>query len=320
MAVEVPEGLLGTVVAIRPRRALVRVGEREVGCDLRRGLLQGARLERNRLVVGDRVRVAVKGDGPAVLLAVLPRETRISRVDSVRPPREHVIAANVDLLLVLQAIDEPKFNPRGLDRLLVLGEAGGVRCAVVINKIDLGRLDEAEAIGAPYRRIGYPVLPTCALSGQGIVELARHLLGRTTILVGPSGVGKSTLLNRLIPGLQLRTGEISAATHRGIHTTTRVDHLDLPDGGVVLDTPGLRSVQPWTRPDELARHFPEMRPLLGACHFRDCLHRSEPGCAILAAAASGEIAAARHESYLRILTGLMQIEAGEVADLRSERE
>jgi len=315
-----PEGLLGTVVAIRPRRLLVRVGEREVGCELRKGMLQGERLERNRLVVGDRVRVAIVGDESAVLLAVLPRETKISRFDSLRPPREHVIAANVDLLLALQAVDEPVFNPRGLDRLLVLGEAGGVRCAVVVNKIDLGRLDEVEPRVAEYRRIGYPVHLTCALSGQGIGELARHLSGRTTILMGPSGVGKSTLLNRLIPGLQLRTGEISAATSRGVHTTTRVDHIDLPDGGVVLDTPGLRAVQPWTRPEELAGHFPEMRPLLGTCRFRDCLHHSEPGCAIRAAVEEGAIAEARHESYVRILMGLVLGEAGDLSDLRSGRE
>lgn len=320
MATADPEGLVGTVVAIRPRRALVRVGEREIGCDLRRGMLQGERLERNRLVVGDRVRVAIPGDKPAVLLAVLPRDTKISRVDSVRPPREHVIAANVDLLVALQAVDEPLFNPRGLDRLLVLGEAGGVRCAVVVNKIDLGRLDEVEPRVAAYRKIGYPVHLTCALGGQGIGELARHLSGRTTILVGPSGVGKSTLLNHLIPGLQQRTGEISAATNRGVHTTTRVDHIDLPDGGVVLDTPGLRAVQPWTHPEALAGHFPEMRAFIGACRFRDCLHQSEPGCAIRAGVAEGLIAEARHASYLRILAGLLLEDGGEVSDLRSDRE
>ncbi len=315
------EESLGTVVAVRPRRVLVRVGEREVNCDLRRGMLQGRRLERNRLVVGDHVRVAMAGQEPAVLLAVLPRETKVSRVDSVRPPREHVIAANVDLLLALQAVDEPVFNPRGLDRLLVLGEAGGVRCAVVVNKIDLGRLDEIESLVAAYRRIGYPVHLTCALSGQGIAELARDLTGRTAILVGPSGVGKSTLLNRLIPGLQLRTGEISVATSRGIHTTTRVDHIDLPEGGVVLDTPGLRAVQPWTRPEELAHHFPEMRPFLGACRFRDCLHQGEPGCAIRTAVEEGAVAEARHASYRRILAGLLHgTVGGELSDLRSEGE
>lgn len=312
--------LAGTVVAIRPRRAVVRVGEREYGCDLRRGLLQGARHERNRFVVGDRVRIVAEQDDEAVLREILPRDTKISRVDSVRPLREHVIAANIDLLVALQAVDDPPFNPRVLDRLLVVGEVGGARCMIVLNKIDLGRLDEIERLIAGYRRIGYPVALTCAISGKGLDDLTRHLTGQTSILLGASGVGKSTLLNRLIPGLQLRTGEISAASGRGIHTTTRVDHVDLPGGGVVLDTPGLRAIQPWTRPEALATQFPEMRPHLGACRFRDCLHRSEPGCAVRAAVASGEIAAARHESYVRILDGLMMSDVGEIPDVESESE
>jgi ribosome biogenesis GTPase / thiamine phosphate phosphatase len=314
------EELAGTVVAIRPRRVQVRVGEHEYGCDLRRGLLQGARLERNRLVVGDRVRVAVERGEEAVLLEILPRDTKISRLDSVRPLREHVIAANIDLLLALQAVDDPPFNPRVLDRLLVVGEAGGVRCIVVLNKIDLARLEELDAWVAGYRRIGYPVALTCALSGQGLDELTQHLAGQTTILLGPSGVGKSTLLNRLIPGLQLRTGEISAARGRGIHTTTRVDHLDLPGGGVVLDTPGLRAIQPWTSPEALSAQFPEMRPHLGGCHFRDCLHHSEPGCAVRAAVDAGAIDAARYESYVRILEGLRVSDGGEILDPETKSE
>ncbi len=311
---------VATVVAIRPRRAQVRVDEREYGCDLRRGLLQGARLERNRLAVGDRVGIVVERGEEAVLREILPRHTKISRVDSVRPLREHVIAANIDLLLALQAVDEPPFNPRVLDRLLVMGEAGGAGCLIVLNKIDLGRLEENERLISGYRRIGYPVVLTCGLSGQGLDELAEHLTGRVSILLGASGVGKSTLLNRLIPGLQLRTGEISAASGRGVHTTTRVDHLDLPGGGVVLDTPGLRTLQPWTRPEALAGHFPEMRPHLGACRFRDCLHRSEPGCAVRAALARGEIDEARHDSYLRILAGLVMSDVGEVPHAETDGE
>ncbi len=313
---------MGTVIAVRPRWIRVRVGKRDVGCDLRKGLLRRIRGQRSPIAVGDRVSLVIRPDGRGVLHEILPRNRCISRLGSLRPRREQVIAANVDQLLGLQAMDLPRFNHRGLDRLLVLGEAGGVDCGVCLNKVDLAEKSAAEDLLRVYREIGYPVFPTSAIGGQGLCDLALFLRGKKTLMLGPSGVGKSTLLNQLIPGLRLRVGMVSAATRRGVHTTVRVDYVELPDGGVVLDSPGLRAIQPWTSPEALAEHFPEMRSLLGSCRYRNCLHRGEPDCAVRAAAEMGGIDAARYESYLRILEGLLvdEKESGTVPRLEPKGE
>jgi len=302
----------GVVIAVRPQRVHVRVGGETVTCDVRRGLQQRQRAQRTPLVVGDEVLLERSDAGPPAIAEILPRRSKISRVGSIRPRREHVIAANVDQLLALQSVDEPPFNARGLDRLLVLGEAGGVDCAVCINKLDLAAPDRTGQLAAPYLQIGYPVFPTSALHGTGLEAVKAYLTGKMSLIVGPSGGGKSTLLNRLMPGLDLPTREVSASSGRGVHTTTRVDYLPLPGGGAVLDTPGLRSIQPWIDDADLARHFPEMRDHIDRCRFRDCRHESEPACAVRAALDRKEIPPARYESYLRMLGGLVSEQDGDV--------
>lgn len=294
----------GVVIAVRPRRVQVRTEEATRWCDVRRGLLHGEREQRTPLVVGDRVRLFRSGGSDWSIESRLARGNRISRLGSLRPLREHVIAANVDQVLALQSVAQPAFNARGLDRFLALGESAGASCAICLNKCDLASAGDTERLVAPYRAIGYLVMPTCALFGDGLGQVQAFLAGRTTLLVGPSGSGKSTLLNRLIPGLELPTREVSASTGRGVHTTTRVDYLPLPGGGAVLDSPGLRSVQPWIEPHRLSGLFPEMRAKLAGCRFRDCHHQSEPGCAVRAAVEAGAIDPQRYDSYLRMLRGL----------------
>jgi ribosome biogenesis GTPase / thiamine phosphate phosphatase len=300
------ESTTGTVIAVRPRRIIVQTDTLVVPCDMRRGLLQGHRDQRNLIAVGDQVALTVDEGNEAVgvLQEVLPRHSKISRIGSLKPVREHVIAANVDQLLALQAVTQPQFNARSLDRFLTLGEVGGISCAVCLNKLDLTDAEYCEKLLKPYRVIGYSVFTTSAITGDGVDEVADFLRGKTTILLGPSGAGKSTLLNGLMPGLDLRTKEVSTSSGRGVHTTTRVDYLPLPDGGVVLDTPGLRSIQPWIEPSRLATMFPEMRDSLGQCRFRDCMHITEPGCAIREKLETGEINADRYESYRRLFQGL----------------
>lgn len=297
---------LGTVVAVRPRWVLVRIAGREVRCEIPKGLKQGVRTQRHLAAVGDQAVVELQREGHGVLRRIEPRRTKVSRLGSLRPKREHVIAANVDLLLAVMSVGQPRFYAHTLDRLLLIGDVGGVGSAICLNKIDLAASGETEGLLEPYRKLGVPIFPTCALTGEGLEGLRDFLGGRATVLLGQSGVGKSALLNDLVPGMRQRTDEVSASSGRGVHTTSRVDYVDLPGGGVVLDTPGVKAIQPFgVEPAELASFFPEFGAHLGSCRFNDCLHRGEPGCSISAAAEVGEIPPARLVSYVRILEGLL---------------
>jgi ribosome biogenesis GTPase len=212
-----------------------------------------------------------------------------------------MLAANIDQIVCVQSFQDPPLNVRALDRFLLLAESAQVPGIVVVNKLDLRAGPERGEL-SHYPSIGIPVLETSARTGRGIEELRTLLFRRVTVLVGPSGVGKSSLLNAIIPHLNLRTGSISRATSKGVHTTVRVEWIDLVCGGVVLDTPGLRAIAPWgIDASNLPMAFPELRCLAGACRFLDCRHHHEPECAVRAAVEHGRIPAFRYDSYIRIL-------------------
>jgi ribosome biogenesis GTPase len=188
-----------------------------------------------------------------------------------------------------------------LDRFLVIAEGNELQARVVINKAELTDERLTRERFADYERAGYPVHYTSAKAGIGMEELHEALLGRTSALSGPSGVGKSSLLNALYPGLNLRVGEISESVNKGRHTTVGALLHPLPDGGFVADTPGLREIGMWgLEAGQLDRCYREFRPLLDGCRFNDCTHRVEPGCAVRDAVASGSISAARYDSYLKL--------------------
>lgn len=274
-------------------------------CALRGRLKQGGL----KLAVGDEVELERDERAGTVAIAeILPRRSKLARRAPGGGHGERIVAANLDQVVVVFAVVKPAPHPRMLDRFLVIAEANQLAARIVVNKVDLASETEARAMFADHLRAGYPVhLTSTKDGGRGLVELHEALHGRTSALTGPSGVGKSSLLNALYPGLKLRVGEISESVNKGRHTTVGALLHPLPDGGFVADTPGLREIGLWgLEPSALADCFPEFRPLTPLCRFGDCTHTVEPGCAVLDAVARGEVSAARHESYRRLREELEQ--------------
>ena len=273
-----------------------------------RGRIKKDRQSSDLAVIGDRVAVATLPDGSGMIEEVEPRRTKFSR----RQPgprgvwREDLLVANVDQVLVVFACADPPPHLRLVDRFLIVAEANEVDAVLVANKVDLVGEAKARELFGEYERIGYPVEYVSARGAINVDRLRDRLAGRVSVVTGPSGVGKSTLLNAVQPGLQLATGEVSEVLHKGRHTTVSAELIPVqgPAGGWVADTPGLRELGLFQiPPDELAMSFPEMRPLLGTCAFNDCTHVHEPRCAIRAAVQRHDISEERYESYRRLVAG-----------------
>lgn len=255
------------------------------------------------LAAGDQVLVEFEEED-AIVRGIAPRRTRLSRPEAGNHERqfEQVLAANVDVLLIVTAIKSPPFRAGLVDRFLIAAQLGGVAPVLCLNKIDLD--DEEPAEVAAYRELGMQVFKTSCVSGAGIAELRAALTGKTCAVCGHSGVGKSSLLNALEPSLDLHTQEISTSD-RGRHTTTSGRLYTLSCGTRIIDTPGIRALGLWgVSPEELAWFFPEIAETAQACKFRNCTHTHEPHCAVVAAVESGELSRHRYDSYLRIRASL----------------
>jgi ribosome biogenesis GTPase len=270
-----------------------------------RGRLKKTELNSEIAVIGDMVEVVATDRTHGAIEQVYPRQTRLSRVKVLSGGhKEDLIVANVDLALIVVALAEPEFHPRMLDRYLVICENNNIEARIIASKADLVDAQQAEELMAPYRAIGYMVELVSARTGQGIATVQSWLPGHVSVVTGKSGVGKSSLLNRVQPELALAVGDVSGAVNKGRHTTTVAQLIPLPDGGYVADTPGIREIGLWQiSADDLAYGFREFQEFLDDCRFSDCTHIHEPDCAVLAAVAQGAISTQRHDSYRRLLTG-----------------
>jgi ribosome biogenesis GTPase / thiamine phosphate phosphatase len=291
----VVSGLLGMILERDGATYRVATADGEL-----RAVLRGKVKQRStRLVVGDRVLLESDSGGDLRgITQIEPRTTLLERrVPEGRGARP--VAANIDQVFVVTSATHPAPVPQLIDRLLVVAEANEIPAAVVVNKVDL---DPGEPLARRLRGAGYRVHCTSVRTGQGVAEFAAALTGRISVVTGPSGAGKSSLLNAVQPGLQLRTGELSARVGRGKNTTVSAVMIPLDAGGYLVDTPGFSEVGLWAiDPKELASCFPEFRPFIGECRYADCRHVSEPGCQISEAVERGQIAADRLESYRVLL-------------------
>ena len=273
-----------------------------VRCRIRGRLrLKGVR-STNPVVVGDEVASEADEGGDYVIADILPRRNYVIRRASNLSKESHIIAANVDQALLMASLRSPETPTEFVDRFLVTCEAYKVPVTILLSKLDLQDAEAVAEFRAVYEGAGYRVLEVSVREGRGVEEVRELLAGRTTLVSGNSGVGKSTLIQAIDPSLDIRTGEISESHHKGRHTTTFSTMYPLAGGGAVIDTPGIKGFGLIDIDDaELWHYFPEMMRAAPDCRFYNCTHTHEPGCALVGAVREGKIAYARYESYLKIL-------------------
>lgn len=259
----------------------------------------------NPVAVGDIVTVAKASDDADYITAISPRTNYIIRRASNLSKESHILASNLDLAILVATLREPVTTTTFIDRFLATAEAYSVSAALVLNKEDMWDDDDrelADALKNLYTSIGYPVFFVSAATGIGLKPLKEFISNKITLLVGNSGVGKSSLINALVPGTELRTGEISDIHHTGTHTTTFSEMIDLPEGGAVIDIPGVRGFGTIDfAPEEVGHFFPEIFRTSRDCRYSDCKHTGEPGCAVIPAVEEHYISESRYASYLSIL-------------------
>ncbi len=296
----------GVIVEVSSSLCRVDLGERTLLCSVRGSLSAEETGYTNVVAVGDKVMISENGLEHGVVEAILPRRSFLARPDLLRPHLQQVIVANADQLLIVASWREPHIWLELIDRYLIAGQRYNLQPIICVNKVDLA--DDEEALHStlrPYRDLGYRVILSSALTGKGVGKLRRALSGKTTVLAGLSGVGKSSLLTAVQPGLQLRVSEVSEQSREGRHTTTQVVMHRLNLGGFVIDTPGIREFDlGGLRQRELAGFYPEISAVAVDCRFDDCTHTHEPGCAVKLAVEQDRISAMRYDNYVKIYATL----------------
>lgn len=287
---------------IGANRCRVQLDEgRPLDCAVRRLVRTMARDARNAVVAGDRVQVRPEDETTGLLVRVEPRRAVLSRGQA---GREHVIAANVEQAAIVVSTIDPPLKLGLVDRFIVSAERGGIRPVVCINKVDLADVVALQPVAGLYAQLGYDVVLTSAQCGAGVPRLRQLLRGRQTVFCGQSGVGKSSLLNALHPGLNRPTGDVSGDTGKGRHTTRVAELVPINGDAWVVDTPGIRQLELWdVIPEEVEGYFREFRPFVPDCRFPDCTHTHEAACGVQRAVRQGHVSELRYQSYLRIVMG-----------------
>lgn len=298
----IPDGLRGVVIEVSTGLCRVDMGNRVLLCALRGSLSAESTGFTNVIAVGDEVVISENGSEQGVVEQVLPRRSILARPDVHDSHLKHVIVANVDQLLIVGSWREPHLWLELVDRYLISAERDNLEPIVCVNKIDLAaNRDEVTTLLRPYRELGIDVIYTSIISGEGIDVLRERLIGSSTVLAGLSGVGKSSLLSTIQPGLNLRVGAVSEDNLQGQHTTTQALMTRLAAGGCVVDTPGIRRFGlSGLAKSELAEYYPEFAVHVANCRFDDCTHHSEPDCAVREAVRRGKIADWRYKNYLKL--------------------
>lgn len=311
-----PQTILGDGRVIKNTGSsyIVRLDDgRELPCRIKGNFrIKGIRTT-NPVAVGDIVTVVEAADDADYITAISPRKNYIIRRASNLSKESHILASNIDLAVLVATLREPATPTTFIDRFLATAEAYAVPAALVLNKMDMWDNDDrelADALTNLYTSIGYPVFAVSATTREGLSELIDFITGKISLLAGNSGVGKSSLINAIVPGASLRTGEISDIHHTGMHTTTFSEMIDLPGGGALIDIPGVRGFGTIDfEPEEVSHFFPEIFRFSRDCRYGDCKHTNEPGCAVIPAVENHYISESRYTSYLSVL-GEASEEAG----------
>ena len=299
----------GRIIRVSGLQCLVEVDDKLWQCEVRGRLKTGIRKTNSPVVAGDWVEIAATGDLTGIIELVHPRRSQFSRGANGPRPFEQILSANIEQLIVVVSAREPSPRIGFIDRAIIMANKGNTEAVLCVNKVDLISPDELALMTDPYKALGYPIHYTNALDGEGMQEFKNAIRDRISLVVGQSGVGKSTMLNFIEPGLGLKTREIMKRHDRGRHTTTAVQLFKLQQGGYIADTPGIKELRLWgIKSTDLQSYYPELEPLLGHCQFADCSHLHEPGCAIREAVATGQIHLGRYDGYRRIFENLKEDE------------
>ncbi len=295
------EDIRGRVIQAQSGFFTVNTGEQIIICQIR-GRLKKGRKQADIIAIGDWVIITEQEPGKGMVEEVEPRQSMLYRMaPTARGEFKQIIIANPDQAVFVFSVAQPEPRLPMLDRFLVIAERESIEILIVANKIDLTGMGKAKEYFQRYQKIGYPVFYTSAEKNRGITKLKKHLIGKTSLFAGPSGAGKTSILNAIQPGLGLEVKEVSEATKKGKHTTVSRRLVPLDGGGYVADTPGLKALDLWDiTPEEVDGYFREIHKALLNCRFSDCTHTHEPGCAVIEAIKNKEIHPERYRSYLRM--------------------